>query len=142
MPKNLVTTKFHLPYDPQLVERAKELRKMMTVAEKKLWNCYLKNFPLRILRQRPIAHFIVDFYCPALKLVIEVDGEVHFTDSAEAYDQERTDILEGYGLTVIRFTNQQVLDDFDEVCCQIAERIPLALSERRKKGDFEDVSTF
>jgi very-short-patch-repair endonuclease len=77
------------------------------------------------LRQRPIAHFIVDFYCPALKLVIEVDGEVHFTDSAEAYDQERTDILEGYGLTVIRFTNQQVLDDFDEVCCQIARRISL-----------------
>jgi very-short-patch-repair endonuclease len=125
MAKNLVTTKFHLPYNPQLVERAKELRKMMTVAEKKLWDEYLKKFPLRVLRQRPIAHFIVDFYCPALKLVIEVDGEVHFTDSAEAYDQARTDILEGYGLTVMRFTNQQVLDDFDGVCCQIARRISL-----------------
>jgi very-short-patch-repair endonuclease len=54
-----------------------------------------------------------------------VDGEVHFTAAAEAYDQERTNILEGYGLTVMRFTNQQVLDDFDEVCSQIAWRIPL-----------------
>jgi very-short-patch-repair endonuclease len=139
MPKNLVTTKFHLPYDPQLVERAKELRKMMTVAEKKLWDNYLKTFPLRVLRQRPIAHFIVDFYCPALKLVIEVDGEVHFTATAEAYDQARTDILEGYGLTVMRFTNQQVLDDFDEVCSQIARRIslnPPSSCRAEKEGGF------
>jgi very-short-patch-repair endonuclease len=57
--KRLISAKFHLPYDPQLVERAKELRKMMTVAEKKLWDNYLKTFPLRVLRQRPIAHFIV-----------------------------------------------------------------------------------
>jgi very-short-patch-repair endonuclease len=47
----------------------------MTIAEKKLWNNYLKNFPFRVLRQRPIDNFIVDFYCFALKLVIEIDGD-------------------------------------------------------------------
>ncbi|HBR74940.1 MAG TPA: endonuclease, partial [Cyanobacteria bacterium UBA11159] len=55
-----------------------------------------------------IDHFIVDFYCPSLKLVIEVDGESHFTDEEKAWDRERTERLEGYGLTIIRFTNEQV----------------------------------
>lgn len=125
MTKKLVHTKFHLPYDHQLVERAKELRQNMTVAEKKLWNDYLKTLPLRVLRQRPIAHFIVDFYCAELKLVIEVDGESHFIENAQEYDRERTHILEEYGLTVMRFTNQQVLEEFEAVCLQIAGMIPL-----------------
>jgi very-short-patch-repair endonuclease len=125
MNQQLVKTKFHLPYDPKLVDQAKELRRMMIIAEKKLWNDYLKKLSPRFLRQRPIDHFIVDFYCPTLKLVIEVDGEVHFTDDAKLHDQERTDVLEGYGLTVMRFSNQQVLDRFEEVCRQIAGKIPL-----------------
>jgi len=120
-----ITTDFYLPYDPQLGDRAKELRKNMTVAEKRLWHGYLKTFPFRVLRQRPIDHFIVDFYCSGLKLVIEVDGDSHFIDNGPSYDQERTQILEGYGLTVLRFTNQQVLSDFEGVCLKIAERIPL-----------------
>ena len=66
---NLNNTNFHLPYNPQLVERAKYLRKNMTIAEQKLWKNYFKNFKYRILRQRPIDHFIVDFYCPSLKLM-------------------------------------------------------------------------
>lgn len=123
--RKLVHTRFHLPYDRQLIERAKELRQNMTVAEKKLWNEYLKVLPLRVLRQRPISHFIVDFYCAELKLVIEVDGESHFTEEAQAYDQERTEVLESYGLTVMRFTNQQVLQEFEAVCLQIAKKIPL-----------------
>jgi very-short-patch-repair endonuclease len=123
--RKLSHNRFHLPYDRQLVERAKELRQNMTFAEKKLWNEYLKTFPLRVLRQRPIAHFIVDFYCAELKLVIEVDGDSHFTEDAQEHDRERTQILNGYGLTVMRFTNQQVLHEFEAVCLQIAEKIPL-----------------
>ncbi|MEB3120510.1 MAG: endonuclease domain-containing protein [Snowella sp.] len=82
----------------------------MTKAEKKLWYDYLRTFQFRVHRQRPIHHFIVDFYCPALKLIIEIDGETHNTDTAKIYDQERTHILVSYGLTVIRFTNQEILD--------------------------------
>ncbi|NER49032.1 MAG: endonuclease domain-containing protein [Symploca sp. SIO1A3] len=116
---NLNSTGFHLPYNSHLVARAKSLRKNPTPAEKKLWLDYLRSFKFRILRQRPIAHFIVDFYCAALKLVIEVDGDSHFTDQGKAYDLERTSILEGYGLRVVRFTNDEVLNNFEGVCQQI-----------------------
>ncbi|MGP1388034.1 MAG: endonuclease domain-containing protein [Thainema sp.] len=113
---NLNDTDFHLPYNPALIARAKELRKNMTPAEKKLWYQYLKTFKHRVLKQRPIHHFIVDFYCPALKLIIEIDGDSHSTEEAQAYDQERSQILEGYDLQVMRFTNQQVLNEFNAVC--------------------------
>lgn len=116
---------FYLPYNPELVVKAKELRKNMTAAEKKLWYGYLRNFQFRVLRQRPIAYFIVDFYCAALKLVIEVDGDSHFTDEGKAYDAKRTKILVGYGLKVIRFTNDEVLHNFEAVCDRIESTIPL-----------------
>ncbi|MFE4108361.1 endonuclease domain-containing protein [Almyronema epifaneia] len=121
---NLNNSDFHLPYNPALVPRAKELRKNMTSAEKKLWYSYLRQFRFKVLRQRPIAHFIVDFYCPSLKLVIEIDGDSHFTDEGQAYDRERTAQLEGYGLSVIRFTNQQILLEFRSVCEQLNRLIP------------------
>jgi very-short-patch-repair endonuclease len=115
---------FHLPYNSDLVVKARELRKNMTPAEKKLWYDYLRSFQFRVLRQRPIAFFIVDFYCAALKLVIEVDGDSHFTETGIAYDTERTAILKGYGLKVIRFTNDQVLHNFEAVCDRLKREIP------------------
>ena len=124
MPK-FNTTDFHLPYNSQLVARAKELRQNPTPAESKLWQNYLKTFPLRVLRQRPINNFIVDFYCASLKLVIEVDGESHFTDEGLIKDAERTQILEGYGLKVMRFNNDEVMNEFEGVCQKILEQIPL-----------------
>jgi len=120
----LKASNLHLPYNRDLTARAKELRQQMTPVERKLWHKYLKNFRFRVLRQRPIDHFIVDFYCPSLKLVIEVDGESHYTDDGKAYDQERTQRLEGYEIKVIRFTNRQVLDDFENVCEEIERMIP------------------
>ena len=101
-----------LPYNKDRVPRAKELRKSMTKAERKIWGEVFRNKQfeeLRWLRQRPIANFIVDFYCAELKLVVEIDGGSHFTQARKVYDEERTKILEGYGLTVIRFTNEEVL---------------------------------
>ena len=114
---------FHLPYNRELVDRARELRKNMTAAEKKLWFDYLKTFKFRVLRQRPIDHFIVDFYCATLKLVIEIDGDSHFTESGLAYDKQRTLILELHGLRVIRFTNQEVFNNFAFVCQRIHDWI-------------------
>ena len=115
---------FHLSYNRQLVEKAKQLRKNMTPAEKRLWYGYLRMFKFRILRQRSINNFIVDFFCAQLILVIEVDGESHFTDKGKDYDWERTQILEGYGLKVLRFTNDEVLQDWEGVCRRIEEEIP------------------
>jgi len=96
----------------------------MTLAEKRLWYNYLRFFKYRVLRQRPIDNFIVDFYCHELKLVIEIDGDSHFTDEGKARDQARTQVLEGYGLKVMRFTNDEVLNNFEGVCRQVAETIP------------------
>lgn len=103
---------FFLPYNKDLVPRAKELRKSMTKAERKIWYEVFRNKQfeeLRWLRQRPIANFIVDFYCAKLKLVVEIDGGGHFTQAEKVYDKERTKVLERYGLTVIRFTNEEIL---------------------------------
>jgi very-short-patch-repair endonuclease len=117
---NLKASDFHLPYNPELIPRARELRQNMTPAERKLWHRYLRTFAHKVLRQRPIANFIVDFYCPNLKLVIEVDGADHFTLEGQERDRERTQQLEGYSLKVVRFTNQQILDEFEMVCDAIA----------------------
>ncbi len=122
--RNLPYDSRFLPYNKKLGDRAKELRKNMTAAEKKLWHEYLKNLDERFWRQRPIDHFIVDFYCPSRYLVIEVDGDSHGTDEAEAYDAERTKILEAYGLKVLRFTNDEVLNNFEGVCAAIGEKNP------------------
>ena len=119
-----ITTGYHLPYNPELVERARELRKNLTEAEKRLWYRYLRSYKYRVLRQRPIDNYIVDFYCPQLRLVIEIDGESHYTDEGKMYDKRRTAVLEGYGLKVLRFTNDDVLRNFEGVYQVIEKEIP------------------
>ncbi len=116
----LVKTDFHLPYNPDLLQRAKTLRKNMTPAERKLWE-YLQLLDVKIYRQRLIGNFIVDFYCSSRKLVIEVDGDSHTPEPAKVYDQERTNVLNGYRLQVVRFTNREVLTEFEGVCLKVAE---------------------
>ncbi len=69
---NLSASAFNLPYNPRLVERARDMRKRPTAAEKKLWYDFLRTFKHRVLRQRPVDNFIVDFYCAKLKLVIMI----------------------------------------------------------------------
>ncbi|NJP10218.1 MAG: endonuclease domain-containing protein [Leptolyngbyaceae cyanobacterium RU_5_1] len=120
----LKITDFYFPYEAELVARAKELRQNPTPAEKKLWQECLRTFQFRVLRQRPIAHFIVDFYCSALRLVIEVDGDSHFAEQGKTYDAQRTAILESYGLTILRFTNEEVMKQFAGVCDRINAQIP------------------
>ena len=94
--------------DPAKLLRAKELRRQMTPAERRLWNCLRANRlgGLQFRRQQVIDGFIVDFYCHAAGVVVEVDGSVH-EDQAD-YDAERDRILTARGLRIIRFTNEQV----------------------------------
>ena len=117
--RGLISTGYHLPYNPKLTERAIELRKNLTEAEKHLWFGYLRNFKYPVLRQRPIDNYIVDFYCPKLKLVIEIDGDTHYTNEGKTYDDRRTQILGFYGLSVVRFTNLDVMGSLDGVCHEI-----------------------
>lgn len=117
-----VKGEYFLPYNPELVERAKEMRRNPTPAEFKLWY-FLRFLHPRFLRQRPIDSFIVDFYCPELDLVIEVDGDPHFTEEGKARDAERSQILNSLGLKVIRFSNSEVLNNFKTIQQQISELI-------------------
>ena len=110
-------------YDKKLKSRADELRKNMTQQEWNLWYFYLRNHRLKWYRQRIIDRFIVDFYCHAAKLVIEIDGKQHYTDQGIAYDTEHTQVLQGYGLKVLRYTNQQLVDNFQEICWDIERNL-------------------
>lgn len=110
-------------YDKKLKSRADELRKNMTQQEWNLWYFYLRSHRLKWYRQRIIDRFIVDFYCHAAKLVIEIDGKQHYTDQGIVYDTERTQVLQGYGLKVLRYTNQQLVDNFQEVCWDIERNL-------------------
>lgn len=110
-------------YDKKLKSQADELRKNMTQQEWNLWYFYLRNHRLKWYRQRIIDRFIVDFYCHAAKLVIEIDGKQHYTDQGIVYDTERTQVLQGYGLKVLRYTNQQLVDNFQEVCWDIERNL-------------------
>jgi very-short-patch-repair endonuclease len=121
--RGLITNGYSLPYNPELTERAKKLRNHMTLAEEKLWNGFLKKNQYGFRPQKQIDNFIVDFYCTKLKLVIEIDGDIHDETDREAYDQKRTEIIESFGLKVIRFKNEEVLYDFDRVCKRINEFI-------------------
>lgn len=100
----------------QMLPRARELRREMTPQERKLWYLFLRTYPVKIYKQRIIESFIVDFYCASAKLVIEVDGSQHYTESGMQYDQERSQILASYGLQVLRFTNREVDTQFSMVC--------------------------
>ena len=119
----LISGPYFLPYYPPLVEHAKRMRKEMTLAEGKLWYQYLRTYRPRILRQRPIDFYKVDFYCAAARLVIEVDGSYHLHPDQAQADACRTVDLEQYGLMVIRFSNQTVMQNFEEVCRQINDLI-------------------
>ena len=110
-------------YNTDLKELARDLRKNMTKQERRLWYDFLKNYPITINRQRPIECYIEDFFCYKAKLVIEVDGSQHFTKDGLEYDKIRTDILELYGLEVIRFSNYEVDSMFELVCDTIDRKI-------------------
>lgn len=105
------------------VPLAKELRKNMTREEKHLWYDYLKpyyqTFGIRFTRQKIIGNFIVDFYCPQAKLVIELDGSQHYEEEAEQYDKERTRYLNQHGIEVLRYSNRDIHTRFKEVCGDI-----------------------
>ena len=105
--------------------KAKKLRENMTEAEKTLWE-FLKNDQLegfKFRRQHPVHLFIVDFYCHKLKLVIEIDGEYHDTKEQKELDNTRTELLKFQDLHVIRFTNEEVLNNIDAVVTAIKKEI-------------------
>ena len=107
-----------------IFKNASELRKNMTGAEMQLWSRLNKSqLGVRFKRQHPIDIFIADFYCHKYKLVVEVDGEYHNDEDQLEYDEGRTAELERFGITVIRFTNDEVMEDIDRVVMEIEKHL-------------------
>ncbi len=105
----------------QTEQAARRLRQHLTPAELQLWSVLrcrqLAGFKFRC--QHPVGRFIVDFYCPSCKLVIEVDGDIH--TQQKVYDEVRTEQLQSFGYRVLRFTNEEVLSDLQTVLVRIIQ---------------------
>lgn len=107
--------------NPILIKFARELRVNETEAEKVLWERISKKQVngLRFRRQHPVLYFIADFFCPQVKLVIEVDGCVHNIPEQYEYDRNRDKDLTELGLKVLRVTNEEVFNNIEEVIDKI-----------------------
>jgi very-short-patch-repair endonuclease len=110
-------------YNPRLKKISRTLRKNMTLSEILLWQQLKKKQALGydFHRQKPIDKYVVDFYCPRLKLVIEIDGDSH--DGKEDADRKRQEKLESLGLTVMRFWDSDVKSNVDGIVEQLREWI-------------------
>ena len=111
-----------------LTANAKALRKNMTKEERHLWYDFLRDYPIRFLRQKVIDHYIVDFYCHDARLILELDGSHHFDPLEQEKDLERTRILESRGLWVVRIPNNEVNQRFSGVCEYIDHLVQQRLS--------------
>jgi very-short-patch-repair endonuclease len=108
---------------PPVETAAKELRQRLTPAEQKLWQALRggKLAGLKFRRQHPVGNFILDFYCSACKLAIELDGSIHETQLE--YDAARTAQLEAYGYKVLRFSNAAVMQQLETVLVNILQTV-------------------
>lgn len=118
-----------IPYDKALTDKARENRKNPTPAEKRLWFEVLQNKRLgkfKFIRQKPIDHYIVDFYCSELMLAIEIDGDTHAEQ--QQYDATRTQRLNMLGIEVFRYPNVEILNNlegvYEDLLKRVAERTP------------------
>ena len=114
-------------HNSNLTTNAKLLRKNMTKEERHLWYDFLRNYPIRFLRQKVIDNYIVDFYCNKARLIIELDGSQHYTTKGLIKDKIRTQRIEDRNLTVIRIPNYLITTQFREVCEYIDDIVKLSI---------------
>lgn len=122
----------HLHYNKELKERARHLRKNSTKAEIKLWSELLRARKMKgyqFLRQRPVLNYIADFMCLELQLIIEVDGYSHRFEEQWRKDLQRQQVLEENNFTVLRFSDDEVLYDIDNVSRVIEQWIEKVITE-------------
>ncbi|MDO9578479.1 MAG: DUF559 domain-containing protein [Candidatus Cloacimonadales bacterium] len=125
----------HLKYNPKLKERARKLRNNSTLSEVLLWREIKgKKLGFDFHRQKPIGHYIVDFYCPKLKLVIEIDGISH--DDKIKYDKKRDTCLEEIGLAVLHFDDIDIKKNLNSVL----ENIKDWIEKNKNKFEQEEIT--
>jgi very-short-patch-repair endonuclease len=106
-----------------LLNNARSLRKNMTKEERHLWYDFLRGFSLRFRRQEIIGGYIADFYCDKAKMIVELDGGQHYENDATKYDLKRTEYMNSLGITVLRYSNLDVMKNFEGVCTDIKNHI-------------------
>ena len=120
-----------LPYKKENKRNAQGLRRNMTKEERRLWYDFLKKMPIKVKRQQSIGNYIVDFYIPSAKIVIEIDGSQHYEPENRIADIERDKFLGELGISVLRYTNFDVQKRFEGVASDILKHVGL---------DFEDLN--
>ena len=117
-----------IPRNKNLKPTSTYLRNNATKQENHLWYDFLRNYTPQVYRQRIIGTYIVDFYCPKAKLIIEADGSQHYEKDAVEYDNNRTKAFKEFDLHVIRFSNYEIDNNFKSVCEKIDSEITKRLS--------------
>ncbi len=115
-------------HNGNLTGKAQRLRKEMTKEERRLWYEYLRSYPLQFRRHVTCGSYIMDLYCAAARLAVELDGSQHYELSEQAYDAKRTAYLQSQGIQVLRFSNTDVLQNLRAVC----QAIDMAVANRTK----------
>ena len=118
-------TDMHFDASPKIFEFARKNRENPTETEAKLWEALKRNSLAKnkFRRQHPLGKYIIDFYCHAKRLAVEVDGAYHLTTERKSYDENRTAELNRLGIREIRFTNDDVLNNFSEVLDRIRDAL-------------------
>ena len=124
-------------HNKNLVPFAKRLRREMTKEERHLWYDFLKDYPVKIYRQKIVGNYILDFYCEKAKLAIELDGSQHYEDAGQEYDKKRTMYLNELGIEVFRVSNLDVNRNFRGVCDAIHIHLSVSLeADSRRTAEF------
>lgn len=118
-----------LYHNKKLVPFAQELRHNMTNEERKLWYLFLKRLPITVNRQKNIGNYIVDFYIHKFSLVIEIDGRQHRLSENRVADDERDQALQALGITVLRYSNEDINRNFSAVCEDILKHLGLTAKD-------------
>ena len=118
-----------IPYNKNLVANARFLRRNMTPEEKHLWYDFLKKLPFNVRRQHNIENYIVDFYISEKKIVIEIDGKQHFSLEHKEADDKRDAALASWNITVLRYSNDNIRNNFRDVVEDILKKIGLTFSD-------------
>lgn len=100
----------------ELAQRANTMRNNQTYYERLLWLHFLRTYPISFVPQKVIGNYIVDFYCRKARLSIELDGDSHYSIRQREYDRVRTTFLEVLEIKELRFTNTEVVENFEGVC--------------------------
>ena len=109
--------------NPKLTANAQTLRSNMTKEERRLWYDCLKKLPVTVNRQKVFGKYILDFYCASAKIAIELDGSQHYEEKGKAKDEERDQYMNERGITVLRYSNRDVNQQFRAVCEDIESRL-------------------